>query len=164
MPKSLILRLHQTRRARGFPPAALRALVRFLMTLARRADPAREWGEIHIMLTDNTGILKYNRATFGRDHVTDVITMTYAPAPGTPAWSGELIVNAELARELGPRYGGAGRELALYLAHGCDHLTGGEDNTPNERRQMRRRELRWLAAAAEAGLLAPLDPSPADRS
>ncbi len=161
MPKSLILRLHQTRHARGVPPSALRALVQFLMARARRADPARDWGELHVILTDNTGILRYNRAAFGRDTMTDVITMTYAPAPGLPAWSGELIVNAALARELGPRYGGAGRELALYLAHGCDHLTGGVDDTPAERRQMRQRELRWLAAAAKAGLLAPLAAAPA---
>jgi rRNA maturation RNase YbeY len=163
MPKSLILRLHQTRHARGVPPAALRELIQFLMARARRADPAREWGELHVILTDSQGILKFNRASFGRDAVTDVITLTYAPAPGLPAWSSELIVNAELARELGPRYGGAGRELALYLAHGCDHLTGGEDNTPDERRQMRRRELRWLAAAAQAGLIAPLTPARAGR-
>jgi rRNA maturation RNase YbeY len=163
MPKSLILRLHQTRHARGVPPAALRALVHFLMARARRADPARDWGELHVILTDNTGILDYNRASFGRDTVTDVITMTYAPAPGMPGWSGELIVNAELARELGPRYGGAGRELALYLAHGCNHLTGGLDDTPDERRQMRRRELRWLAAAAKAGLIAPLNASRTER-
>ncbi len=162
MPKSLIVRLHQTRHARGVPPPALRALVLFLMACARRADPTREWGEIDVILTDNKGIVQYNRASFGRDDVTDVITMTYAPDPGRPTWSGELIVNAARAREVGPRFGGAGRELALYLAHGCDHLTGGVDDTPDERRLMRRRELRWLAAATQAGLLAPLDPSSAD--
>jgi ssRNA-specific RNase YbeY (16S rRNA maturation enzyme) len=90
--------------------------------------------------------------------VTDVITMTYAPTPVQPEWSGELIINTERALEVGPRFGGAGRELALYLAHGIDHLTGGVDDTPAERRRMRRRELGWLKHAAREGLLEPLAP------
>jgi len=51
------------------------------------------------------------------------------------------------------RAGGPDRELALYLAHGCDHLAGADDATPRQRAAMRRRELRWLRAAAHADLL-----------
>ena len=164
MPKSFQLRLHGLRAAPGVPAAALRTLILFLLDRARRAEPPRPWAELDVVLTGHAGIRRYNRASFGRDAITDVITMTYAPDPVRPGWSGELIVNAARSRELGPRYGGAGRELALYLAHGCDHLTGGTDDTPAERVRMRRRELRWLAAAAKAGLIAPLKPRRSSRS
>ena len=164
MPKSFNLRLHPIRRFRSIPREPLAALIRFLMARAGRAAPDREWRELDVILTDHAGIVEYNRASFGRDDITDVISLTYAPAPGLPGWSGEVIVNAELACELGPRFGGAPRELALYLAHGCDHLTGGVDDTPAERQRMRRRERRWLADADGAGLLAPLGAIQAGRS
>ena len=39
----------------------------------------------------------------------------------------------------------AGHELALYIAHGLDHLSGADDATYEGYRTMRRRELRWLS-------------------
>jgi rRNA maturation RNase YbeY len=163
MPKSFNLSLHQPRLVRGVPARFLRDLIRFLMERARQADPDRHWIELDVLFTDNESIRPYKQASFGMDEVTDVISMTYAPSPVIPGWSGELIVNAERAREFGPRFGGAARELALYLAHGCDHLTGGEDDTPAQRRTMRRRELRWLKEADDQGLLKPLKPFEAGR-
>jgi len=56
----------------------------------------------------------------------------------------------------GARRGNAADELALYLAHGCDHLSGANDRTLRERRRMRRRELLWLAQARRNGLMAGL--------
>ena len=47
----------------------------------------------------------------------------------------------------------ADRELALYLAHGCDHLTGADDATPAGRARMRRRELGWLRELALTRLI-----------
>jgi len=158
MPKSLQLRLHGVRHLPGVPPSALRTLILFLAGRALRAAPAQPWCSLEVIVTGHAGIRRFNRAVFGRDTVTDVITQAYAPDPLRPGWSGELIVNAALAAEQGPRFGGVGRELTLYLAHGCDHLAGADDNTPAARARMRRRELRWLAAADRAGLLASLHP------
>ena len=36
------------------------------------------------------------------------------------------------------------KELALYIAHGCDHLTDAEDSSEEGFRSMRSRELAWL--------------------
>lgn len=107
---------------------------------------------------NDDGIRRVNRDVLGRDDVTDVISIAYPPAPGdTPGWNGEVIVNIERAVVSGRRLGrrrGAGasrwtpaRELALYIAHGCDHLADEDDDTPDARRRMRRRELRWLKEA-----------------
>ena len=61
------------------------------------------------------------------------------------------MVNSERAAAEGRgRPGGTSRELALYLAHGLDHLAGRDDAAPAERRAMRRRENGWLAAEAGA--------------
>ena len=107
------------------------------------------FSSLDIVLTDDAGIVRANRAVFGREYVTDVISLAYPPLPGESGTSGELIINVERAVAEGAhRAGGPNRELALYLAHGCDHLAGAEDASPRQRASMRRRELRWLRAAA----------------
>ncbi len=125
--------------------APLRRLLRRLMALAQRRDPGRAWTELTVILTDDPGSQAANRACFGHDYATDVITQAYAPMPGDDGWTGDIVVNVQRACQAGA---GARRqyELALFLAHGCDHLTGGMDDTPVRRRQMIRREGRWLRA------------------
>ena len=107
------------------------------------------WGAISVALVDDAGSQAVNAAHLGHDYPTDVISFTFEPVPGDAGSGlcGEIVVNAEQAARLGRRYGGARRELALYLAHGCDHLSGEDDATPAQRRRMRRRELRWVQEA-----------------
>ena len=99
----------------------------------------------------------YKAGCFGVRVQTDVVSQSYAAVPGVGAATAELILNAERARAEGrARAGGPARELALYLAHGLDHLAGADDDTPARRRAMRRRETAWLDAAPAAirGILA----------
>jgi len=140
---------------------AVTCLMRFLLQEAF-ADPCGTWGDIRLLLTDDSGMSACNRRSMHHDGPTDVITLHYAPVPGTGGATAELIVNLQRALEAGllRRRTGAGKtlwdehhELALYLAHGCDHLAGAEDDTPANRRRMRRRELKWLGVARRAGLL-----------
>ncbi len=106
-----------------------------------------------MILTDDAGMTAYNRACFSRNGPTDVISLAYKPLPGESAGSAEILVNVERAVRLGPRYGGADRELALYIAHGCHHLAGAKDDTPARRRRMRRAETRRLAEARRLKLI-----------
>lgn len=100
-----------------------------------------------MVLTDDSGIIPTNREFFGKDRPTDVISFRYDPVPGEEdGATGDLIVNVECALREGPAHDGADAELALYIAHGFDHLSGAEDNTPQKRAAMRRTETRWLAA------------------
>lgn len=108
-----------------------------------------------MLLCDDRSIAGANRACFGRDRPTDVISLAYRPERRGGGWTGEVLVNVQRALEAGPRHGGPDRELALYLAHGCDHLAGAEDATPAQRAAMRARENRWLRAARARGLWAP---------
>ena len=65
--------------------------------------------------------------------------------------------NVEQAhREAGRRRQDPAYELAFYLAHGCDHLSGFDDRTTAQRARMHRRERRWLAEAAKESLIQSL--------
>jgi ssRNA-specific RNase YbeY (16S rRNA maturation enzyme) len=88
---------------------------------------------------------------FGRPRPTDVISQAYRPAPGAAAWTGDILVNVQRAAQMRS----PDAELALYVAHGCDHLCGGRDGTPAARARMLRRERAWLRQARREGL--PVD-------
>lgn len=122
---------------------------------AQRFDPSLSGGGLSLVLLDDQGIAPVQAAYFGTETPTDVISFRYQTAPGEEEpVIGEILVNIERAhREGHRRRGGPGRELALYIAHGCDHLAGFDDATPTQRASMRRRELAWLRRADREGLL-----------
>jgi probable rRNA maturation factor len=125
---------------------ALRRLTAILANQLEAADPDAVWEEVSLLLTDDAGITQYNREFFGKDRPTDVISFRGDPVPGEEGATGDLIVNVERAVQEGPNHDGISAELALYIAHGFNHLSGANDNTPARRAAMRRTELRWLAA------------------
>ena len=150
------IRLLNRQRALRVRLPAVRRLVR---TLADRAFPAEApFAELAVALTDDAAMPAYKAGCFGVRVQTDVVAQAYEAVPGVCAATAELILNAERARAEGQaRAGGPARELALYLAHGLDHLAGADDDTPARRRAMRRRETAWLDddPAAYRGILSP---------
>ena len=117
--------------------------------MAKAFPDGAPFEELSIVLVDNAAMPACKERCFGVRRQTDVLSQAYLGVPGVCGGTAELVINAERAREEGEkRPGGPEAEFALYLAHGCDHLAGGEDDTPPKRRAMRRRELRWLAALA----------------
>ena len=121
----------------------MRRLARHLM--AKAFPKGLPFDELAIVLVDDAAMPECKERCFGVRLQTDVLSQSYLGVPGVAGPTAELVINAERAKQLGKgRAGGAEGEFALYLAHGCDHLAGGEDDTPPRRRAMRRRELRWL--------------------
>ena len=122
------------------------SVVRQLLPLAQRRTPGVTWQEVTIHLLDDAGIAPINEAIMRHTGATDVITQRYEPCPGEPeGLIGELFVNVERAFTVPRRKRWTPeQELALYLAHGLDHLTGADDTVPAARATMRRRELAWL--------------------
>jgi ssRNA-specific RNase YbeY (16S rRNA maturation enzyme) len=159
----VIARIHDQQSVLAVSGAGCRRLLAFLMRQAAATSPPDEWLAIDLTLSDDTGIAGCHERYFGAPTPTDVISQGYARVPGEEGNRGEIIVNVERARRLGPLYGGWQRELALYIAHGCDHLAGATDADPVGRRAMRRRELRWVEQAAEEGLLIVLPKRPRGR-
>jgi len=117
--------------------------------------------ELCLVLSDDPGIRNINRRHLNSDRPTDVISFLYLPVPGTKECRADVIVNVQRAsdcRIMTARWTRS-MELALYIAHGCDHLTGADDRTRNERNRMRQRELRWLRDPAVRKTAARLFPA-----
>jgi len=126
--------------------SAIQRLTDALAGCLAAADPNSVWGSVTVVLTDDEGITQTNRDFLDKDRPTDVISFRYDPIPGEdPAATGDLIINVDCAVREGPAHDGIDAELALYIAHGFDHLSGADDDTPVHREAMRETELRWLA-------------------
>ena len=139
----------------GLTRAALtRAAGRCAAAAERLARPGAPWREITLHVTHDAANREMNRRILGHDYPTDVITQRYEPFPfEPPGLVAELFVNVDEARRNAERLRRTSwaEELVLYVAHGCDHLTGADDATPEGRRAMRRRDLRWMRAALKEG-------------
>ena len=109
------------------------------------------------MLVDDESITQPNHEYFGKNRPTDVISFRYDPIPGeADEWTGDLVVNVDRAMQEGTARSNVDYELALYIAHGFDHLNGAEDDTPEKKKKMLATETAWLRKAGEAGLITKL--------
>ncbi|MEI6892396.1 MAG: rRNA maturation RNase YbeY [Pontiella sp.] len=120
--------------------------------LGEQLEPrtSESWNEVCVVLTDNEGIIPANLEYFGKNKPTDVISFRYDPIPGEEAgFTGDLIINIDRALQIGPEQKGADYELALYIAHGFDHLSGAEDDTPEKKKFMLETETAWLSTYVE---------------
>lgn len=144
----ILIANEQARRASA---PRLRRLAQWLLARATDLSPALALDELSLALVDDVGIARVNERFLRHAGPTDVISFAY-PA----ARSAEIVLNVQRAIEVaGPR-GDASRELALYLAHGIQHLAGRDDATPAQRRAMWRVQSAWLRGAARAGLAGQL--------
>ncbi len=128
----------------------IKRLVRFLTEAA-----GIRLNDFSLVLVSNEEIVAINRIHLKHDYVTDVISYLLPALPGDNGLpSGEIFVNIQRADETRKkRNWDKCRELALYIAHGIDHLTGADDADKRGYLSMRRRELAWLRLAAKKGLL-----------
>ncbi len=133
---------------------SIRRLMSFFMDQARRRDTRQARADLSLVLMDDAGMMLINRLYLDRADVTDVISFSWPPGSGRAGrCAGEVFVNVQRAVAEGRKRWSAQRELALYMAHGCDHVSGESDRLKKGRLRMRRRELRWLKKAAEQHLL-----------
>lgn len=115
----------------------------FIMSQVTDLRPELHWQELSLVLTDDS-IRELNHTWFGKDSITDVISFAY-PEDG----SGEVIVNLRQAAEEGALRESPDQELALYIAHGCHHLSGAEDDSPEKKTAMLTLEAEWVANAGD---------------
>ena len=135
---------------------ALRKLAACLYALASAAAKKKkgmpEFETIEIVLCGDAEISRVHAAVFNDGATTDVITISYTATPVSGA-TAEIFVNTRIARDTAPENEfPIARELALYIAHGFDHLAGHTDLLPSARKSMRRRELAWLDACEKQGI------------
>lgn len=100
---------------------------------------------LSIVLVDDATIHEINRRHLGHDWPTDVITFPLSD-PDDPVLSGELIISTEMAASTARQASADPQaELALYLVHGLLHLCGYDDQSADDRVEIRRREGEILA-------------------
>ncbi len=142
------IEINNRQKARRPHIAGIRQLVRKLMDRARPLSPDLRWGEISVVLMDDVQMKECKAQLFDVREVTDVISLRYDPIPGEKNFcSGEIFVNVQRAAACSGIKGrdwNASRELALYLAHACDHLMNSKDYDRAGYLRMRRREMKWL--------------------
>lgn len=125
----------------------LRVSPRGLERLVRTALAVEgiEQAEIGVVLVDDRRIAAVHRRWLGLAGPTDVITFDLSAGTAGPACAGvlagDIVVSTETARRVARSVGWTPRlELSYYIVHGLLHLTGYDDHTANDRRQMRARE------------------------
>ena len=117
------------------------------MDQVKSLAPDIRWGDISLVLMNNRGMKELNCRYFSRNESTDTISLRYNPIPGdSEGLTGEVFVNVEEALAVGERRSTTtpAYELALYIAHGLNHLSGAVDTDDKSRRAMRRKERQWL--------------------
>ena len=137
-----------------------RRLMRLARSVLRREQVAA--AEISVAIVDDQEIHAVNRQFLHHDYPTDVISfLLECPSVETSSpdklptsirrgaakvIEGEVVISAETALRHAARFGTSPQhEVALYLVHGVLHLCGYDDQTPKEKRLMRRREAEALA-------------------
>jgi probable rRNA maturation factor len=110
------------------------------------ADASIERGEISIAIIDNVRMHELNRQYLQHDYPTDVLSFVLEYDETAKSIDGEIIASADYAAREAPRYGWtADDELLLYVIHGCLHLIGHDDHTPEGQSAMRAEESKYLA-------------------
>ena len=114
------------------------------------AGEKRQASAMSVILLSNDDLRAMKATHFGLDVYTDVIAFNLND-PNEPVLEGEIYMSPEQIRENGEEYQVSfEQEFFRVLIHGCLHLCGYEDGTPEEKSRMQNRENLYLS---ELGLL-----------
>lgn len=106
-------------------------------------------GDINYIFCSDAYLLEMNKQYLGHDYYTDIITFDNRENPESKKVDGDIFISIDTVRANGEEYGeGFDRELHRVMAHGLLHLTGYDDGTEAEQKQMRQAENAALAALA----------------
>lgn len=101
--------------------------------------------EISIAIVDDPQMHELNRQYLEHDYPTDVLSFVLERDEVEKSLDGEIIVSADYAAREAARYGWTtDDELLLYVLHGCLHLVGHDDTTPEAKQAMREAEAKHL--------------------
>ncbi|MFC1543547.1 rRNA maturation RNase YbeY [Candidatus Neomarinimicrobiota bacterium] len=105
-------------------------------------------GQVQVVFTDDEYLRRLKQEFFDQNDYTDVIVFNLNEAD--EPLEGEIYISMDRALENSLLYKeGYSRELMRLVIHGCLHLSGCEDDTPEAQANMRALEERFLASAPE---------------
>ena len=123
-------------------PVQSRPLQRAVRMVLKDASIAR--AKISVAVVDDRTIAQLHEKYLQDSDPTDVLSFVLEASAGY--LEGEVIVSAEMAAAMAPRFGwSAADELLLYVIHGTLHLVGHDDSTPRQAVEMRARQQAYLA-------------------
>lgn len=95
---------------------------------------------VDILIVDDDAMSTHNWTYLKHRGTTDVISFDLSE-PGDSGLTAQLIISAETARRVGPENDLSPQtELLLYILHGLLHVIGYDDQTPEDREHMTRRQ------------------------
>jgi len=106
-------------------------------------DSAFTSASISVAIVDDATMHQLNRQYLEHDYPTDVLS--FVLDANDAHLEGEVIISADTAATCAREYGwSAAAEQLLYAIHGTLHLVGLNDKSPDEARQMRMEEAKYL--------------------
>jgi len=120
------------------------ALKIFIKKLFRKEK--KKLGDLTYIFCSDEYLLQINKSHLKHNYYTDIITFDLSPAlAGTI--TGEIYISTDRVRDNAANLGVTIKEeLHRVIFHGALHLCGYKDKTPNEEKQMRFAEDRYLNA------------------
>ena len=113
-------------------------------------DKDQNTANISIILTNDKKLLQLKNQYFHQDVLTDVITFNLEE-DGDPI-DGEIYISFNQVSENAKEFKqDTGRELKRVIIHGCLHLLGYDDQTPEGKKTMTRMEDHYLSQPIVSG-------------
>jgi probable rRNA maturation factor len=137
---SLTIEINADEQHHELDHARLKKAVRLILQ-----DAGIQSAEISIAVVTDERMQELNRQYLQHDYPTDVLSFVLDHDPKAKSLDGQIIVSSDYAAREAPRYGWTiDDELLLYVIHGCLHLAGHDDTTPEGKQAMRAAETSYL--------------------
>ena len=118
-----------------------KALRAWLIRCVRKEDCSVS--ELNYQFCSDAHMLEANRTFLDHDYLTDILTF---PGHSSHGIAGDILISIDRIRENAREHQEtAHRELLRVMAHGALHLIGYDDKTPENQREMRIAEDRWIS-------------------
>ena len=127
------------------PPCPIDIVAQLASTIL--SDNGLDTGKVQIVFSDDEHLRRLKKQFLNLDQYTDVIAFRLNEPD--EVLDGEIYISMDRAMENSSVYQETySRELLRLVIHGCLHLSGYEDHTPEEQTEMRQLEERFLKLAA----------------